>query len=1155
MANYSVLKSAIEAVIKTNGNNEITGALLQQSLISMITSLGAHYDFVDVATPSTNPGTPDQNVMYFTATAGTYTNFGGIVVNEGEFCALCWNGSWIKKTTGAASAKVLGENIFEPGSVNSTTGADAIYSTLARTAYIPCKTGDVINGYIFRVNLYDENFRFLGQDGATSYSGTTRVQHTIATQNVAFVRVVVPKANISQPLYINDISAGFILMKSAATKTELNVVAEGIYKKIGIVVKNKQFGANDIIFTSDNVAPGQRIHYDLGPVSSSSYLYFYDSNDTSLGSVGGSNANYNGDFLLPSTFAYAKVMYGGGLIINEISIWEPINVPAAKERTVQAETGIANKIISFAGALVDANNYNVSSGIQVQKGEIVCFTIRNGSGAIISFMDGTDYVPVLCDTGHEFVTTGVSYFYRVPNDMTIYICFYGDSAPLVKIYSSFSDDTISWLMDGGNNSVKPATSVPIEVIKLIQNQHLENGNKIVLQIAKDKNITTNRGFRYGGVYNEVRKNLLRQYFISDKYGSLTTSINTSDEPEFIIEKIKSKFVQAAQSEAQTQIQALENFGDPGFTVPQITNYDTIVVANQTAMDGLNAAISQKVNNDISVLVIFRNGIYRFNDTNKIVLNNINAPNVHVSFVCENASIIADGSIYAAGEEIGDDGIHRIFTENASFDYQNTITDGRGNYYYPDINGGRGVLRAAGQISKVSDLVYSMPIKSSYGIDSGAIGKNIFVTADWTQYVGTITNVASNTITFTVPSVVENCGPNADYEKRGMYAYFKIVNYKNGGNPAEYFLGGGKIHVPKADNIYRCEYGTFAQITDCTFGSVNFAKMDFIGTAYNKGALLELGGTGNVSITACSFACIGNVVNSLRTTVGTWGANILVQKNKFVNCGIGLNMSGDSLSIRDNQFNKMGYYWFSSRPINVFAGVDWYVAGNKIVDFNYSAIFIQNYPSVYYTESQSRGVIEKNIVTMDEWAERFFEHHLCDSGAIQLSMTYQQIICRYNIIYNYRTREAGRGIMMGGNCSKIKIYGNVISKCPSSYAIDFYGTTYESELNTQYPSGVENLCAYNIVDTSIEMLSNSNFASFPEYTKTDDDCVFGHNIIGGKNFRAGMFSYTNAANLSILEAQYLDDELTVGQNGEIYTSVDVSNWGLDDFVLSKIIRNV
>ena len=112
MANYATLKAAIQNVVKTNGNNEITGALLQQSLLSMITSLGAGYQFVGVATPSTNPGTPDQNVMYFAATAGTYSNFGGIVVNDGETCFLCWNGSWTKKVSGAATTETMPQGIF-----------------------------------------------------------------------------------------------------------------------------------------------------------------------------------------------------------------------------------------------------------------------------------------------------------------------------------------------------------------------------------------------------------------------------------------------------------------------------------------------------------------------------------------------------------------------------------------------------------------------------------------------------------------------------------------------------------------------------------------------------------------------------------------------------------------------------------------------------------------------------------------------------------------------------------------------------------------------------------------------------------------------------------------------------------------------------------
>lgn len=97
MANYATLKAAIQDVIKTNGNNEITGSLLQQSLLSMINALGADYQFVGIAQPSTNPGTPDQNVFYI-AGAGTYSNFGSAVVPDGHLGALKYNGSWTLQT-------------------------------------------------------------------------------------------------------------------------------------------------------------------------------------------------------------------------------------------------------------------------------------------------------------------------------------------------------------------------------------------------------------------------------------------------------------------------------------------------------------------------------------------------------------------------------------------------------------------------------------------------------------------------------------------------------------------------------------------------------------------------------------------------------------------------------------------------------------------------------------------------------------------------------------------------------------------------------------------------------------------------------------------------------------------------------------------------
>lgn len=109
MANYNNLKAGIDAVIKTNGRQEISGAALNTQLKNMITELGAGYQFMGVATPATNPDTPDANVFYLASEAGTYTNFGGIVINEGEVCALVWNGTWTKQVTGAATADKLNQ--------------------------------------------------------------------------------------------------------------------------------------------------------------------------------------------------------------------------------------------------------------------------------------------------------------------------------------------------------------------------------------------------------------------------------------------------------------------------------------------------------------------------------------------------------------------------------------------------------------------------------------------------------------------------------------------------------------------------------------------------------------------------------------------------------------------------------------------------------------------------------------------------------------------------------------------------------------------------------------------------------------------------------------------------------------------------------------
>ena len=107
MANWTTLKAAIADAIKTNGNQEITGQILQNTLNSIVNSVGENATFAGVATPTTNPGTPDGNVFYIASESGTYSNFGGIV-NNGECLILKKNeDSWVSIETGIITNKKL----------------------------------------------------------------------------------------------------------------------------------------------------------------------------------------------------------------------------------------------------------------------------------------------------------------------------------------------------------------------------------------------------------------------------------------------------------------------------------------------------------------------------------------------------------------------------------------------------------------------------------------------------------------------------------------------------------------------------------------------------------------------------------------------------------------------------------------------------------------------------------------------------------------------------------------------------------------------------------------------------------------------------------------------------------------------------------------
>ena len=122
MADFNALETLINAYIKQNGVQAITGQVLNGVLRGMVSALGKGWTIAEGdARPDTDPGTMTGPVAYIAHTAGTYTHFGNLVVNDGEVAFLKYNEqTWTKEVLAsiAATASVDG-NVGTPSVTTS----------------------------------------------------------------------------------------------------------------------------------------------------------------------------------------------------------------------------------------------------------------------------------------------------------------------------------------------------------------------------------------------------------------------------------------------------------------------------------------------------------------------------------------------------------------------------------------------------------------------------------------------------------------------------------------------------------------------------------------------------------------------------------------------------------------------------------------------------------------------------------------------------------------------------------------------------------------------------------------------------------------------------------------------------------------------------
>ena len=157
MSNYNSLKATIDANIKQNGNQEITGQILNSVLNQMVNILGTGYQFAGVATIDTNPGTPDAKVFYIANGKGTYEKFGGINVTEDEVVVLYYDTAWHKVSTGIASQGKLSELEGENDRIKLLLGFNASRSIVnlelgVSGKYVQCESRSAVSNPSFAIS-------------------------------------------------------------------------------------------------------------------------------------------------------------------------------------------------------------------------------------------------------------------------------------------------------------------------------------------------------------------------------------------------------------------------------------------------------------------------------------------------------------------------------------------------------------------------------------------------------------------------------------------------------------------------------------------------------------------------------------------------------------------------------------------------------------------------------------------------------------------------------------------------------------------------------------------------------------------------------------------------------------------------------------------
>ena len=126
-------KSDAAKVSFDNTGTSLSGTNVQDALketdgkINQLKNAG--YLYAGIATPTTNPGTPEGPAFYIATQAGSYSNFSNIEVLKGETVILKWNnGTWVKS---AFKPMTDFDSVFDASGKSLTNKLDTLGSNIS----------------------------------------------------------------------------------------------------------------------------------------------------------------------------------------------------------------------------------------------------------------------------------------------------------------------------------------------------------------------------------------------------------------------------------------------------------------------------------------------------------------------------------------------------------------------------------------------------------------------------------------------------------------------------------------------------------------------------------------------------------------------------------------------------------------------------------------------------------------------------------------------------------------------------------------------------------------------------------------------------------------------------------------------------------------